>query len=156
LLFGAAVRKVKPEKLDKDTCKKIAYRVNQDAEKEAGDVQQYMTDKLRAAENLPFYPHYKLLFKLTQMAISIRKKNGLEKSLAGTSERNKGLQVNVDTWETISKNLEFGKMLKAEAERMRNEEIAVLQKKHEELKTEIGKIKDVDFVKEYFAALLEN
>jgi len=28
LAFGAIVRKVKPEKLDRETCKKIAHRVN--------------------------------------------------------------------------------------------------------------------------------
>lgn len=114
-----------------------------------------MIDPLNATENLPFYVHYKLLFKLCQMAISIRKMKGIEKSLAGTNEKNKTLQVQVDTFETISKNLAFGEQLKAEAERMRKEEIAVLQRKHESLKEEIAKIKDVDFVKEYFASLLE-
>jgi len=63
--------------------------------------------------------------------------------------------VKVATWKTISDNLAFGTMLKAEAERMRNEEIKVLQAKHDMLKEEIAKIEEKDFVQDYFASLLE-
>lgn len=154
-VYGQQIRKTKPEKLDKEAVKRIAQLVNQDENKEPGSIQKEMIDPLKAGENLPFFVHYKLLFKLCQMAISLRKMKGIEKSLAGTNEKNKALQVQVDTYETISKNLAFGEQLKAEAERMRKEEIAVLQRKHESLKEEIAKIKDVDFVKEYFASLLE-
>jgi len=110
-IFGQQIRKVKPEKLDKQLCQQMAYRVNCDAEKEAGDVQKAMTDKMEAEKNLCFYVHYKLLFKLTQMSVSIRKMNGLVKSLNVTSDRNKALDVKVTTWKTISDNLAFGTML---------------------------------------------
>lgn len=46
-------------------------------------------------------------------------------------------------------------MLKKEADRMRNDEIATLQTKHDMLKAEIEKITEKDFVQEYFASLLE-
>ena len=65
LAFGAMIRKVKPEKLDRETCKKIAHRVNQDEDQKVGDIQNYMVEVERAETNLPFYPHYKLLFKIT-------------------------------------------------------------------------------------------
>jgi len=141
--------------MDKEVVKAMAYRVNCDAEKEAGDIQKAMTDKLKAEENLIFYVHYKLLFKLVQMGISIRKMNGLQKGINATVERNKELDVKVTTWKTISDNLAFGTMLKSEADRMRNEEIATLQKKHDMLKEEIEKIESKDFVQDYFSSLLE-
>ena len=154
-VYGQQVRKCKPEKVEKNLVKTIAHRVNCDAEGVEGDVQKFMTEKLNAAENLPFYVHYKLLFKLTQMAISRRKMAGIGKSLGAATEKNKGLEVQKKTWETISENLSFGKLLQSEAERMRNEEIAVLTRKHEALKEEIAKIEEKDFVKEYFEALME-
>jgi len=62
----------------------------------------------RAEENLPFYPHYKLLFKITQMAITIKKRDGLKRKLDGSAEGLKQLTIDIETWETISKNLDFG------------------------------------------------
>jgi len=38
---------------------------------------------------------------------------------------------------------------------MRNEEIAVLKKKHDSLNEEIAKITEKDFIQEYFSSLLE-
>ena len=112
-----------------------------------------MTDVNRADENLPFYPHYKLLFKITQMAITIKKKIGLERKLAGSAESSKQLEIDIETWETIAENLKFGTELKAEADRMRKEEIDTLEQKHTSLKEEIAKLDGVDFIGEYFAEL---
>ena len=154
-VFGQQIRKVKPEKLDKELVKAMAHRVNQDSEAQPGDVQKHMTSKESCADNLIFFVHYKLLFKLTQMGISIRKMNGLTKGLKVTEDRNKQLQVKATTYQTISDNLAFGPMLKNEADRMRNDEIATLQTKHDMLKAEIEKITEKDFVQEYFASLLE-
>jgi len=67
----------------------MAYRVNCDSEKEPGDIQKAMVVKEKAEENLTFYVHYKLLFKLVQMGISVRKMNGLMKGIAVTNEKNK-------------------------------------------------------------------
>ena len=97
-VFGQQIRKVKPEKLDKELVKSMAHRVNQDSEGQAGDVQKHMTSKESCADNLIFFVHYKLLFKLTQMGISIRKMNGLTKGLKVTEDRNKQLAVKATTW----------------------------------------------------------
>ncbi len=54
-----------------------------------------------------------------------------------------------------AKNLEFGEELKDEANRMRREEIATLNQKHDSLKEEMSKIEEklANFAKDYFAEL---
>ena len=42
------------------------------------------------------------------MAITIKKRDGLKRKLDGSAEGLKQLNVDITTWETIAKNLDFG------------------------------------------------
>ena len=153
--YGSAIRKLKPEKLDKETVKEIAFRVNQDENGKVGDVQNFMVDVNRAEQNLAFYPHFKLLFKITQMSVTVKKREGLQRKIAGSADSTKNLDIEIETWTTISKNLDFGNELKAEAERMGREEIDVLKQKHAALNKQIENVEKVieNFATDYFAEL---
>lgn len=143
------IRKCHPELLDKETITKIAESVNQ-ADSQPGDTQKFMVQVERAKVNVHFYVHYKLLFKICQMGFTIRKKIGLEKKILGSTKRINEWQTEQETYEMIAENLEFGKKMAAEATRMREQEIAVLQTKFETLESAIADREGVDFVAEYF------
>ena len=155
-VFGSWIRKVKPEKLDKECIKGIAYRINQDGDGKPGDIQEYMCSVENSPNNIDFFPFYKLLFKLCQMSIITRKRNNFQKKQAVNQISIDQIQTDVETQATISQNLDFHKELSDEAARMRSNEITQLQEKHNQLKTEIGKIEGKDFVQDYFADLLAN
>ena len=64
------------------------------------------------------------------------------------------IATDIETQQTIAKNLDFCSELAEEAARMRAEEIAALQHKHDMLKGELKKFQDVNFTQEYFQELL--
>ena len=74
-VFGSQIRRIRPERLEKDVVKSIAHRVNQDSEGTTGDIQNFILDADNVAINGPFYPHFKLLFKATQMSLSIKRRD---------------------------------------------------------------------------------
>ena len=104
--------------------------------------------------NVDFYVHFKILFKLTQMSLTIKKKDHLARKQAQNDKSIAEIETEIETQQTISKNLEFSDELAEEAARLRSEEIKSLQDKHDMLKEEIAKFDGVNFTAEYFKDLL--
>ena len=88
------------------------------------------------------------------MSLTIKRKNAYAEKQAANDSKIGKIQTDIETQQTISKNLDFAQSLADEANRMRNEEIAKLQAKHDSLKEEINKLEGADFTSEYFAEIL--
>ena len=73
--YGGIVRRARPEKLAKDHVRGIAHRVNYDSEGQIGDVQNYITDGENALTNADFFVHFKILYKLCQMALTTQRRD---------------------------------------------------------------------------------
>ena len=114
-----------------------------------------MIDENNIDKNEAFYPHYKIVFKLCQMALLQKGKERNEKKSADLANEIKEIQTEIDTQTAISENLDFHQELRQEAQRMRDTEIHELQCKHNELKENMENTKrsDEDFIKDYFQAL---
>lgn len=115
-------------------------------------MQNYITQADNAPVNVDFFAHYKLLFKMCQMSLTTKRMTGFERKQAKSDESISEIQTQMETYQAISKNLDFHKELTNEADRMRTCEIALMQKKHDSLKGEMTAM-EKDFVAEYFASL---
>ena len=153
--YGAIVRRAKPEKLGKDQLRAIAHRVNQDADGNIGDVQNFITEGENALNNVDFFVHFKILYKLTQMGLTTQRRDAYAEKMGGNDSRLNEIEEKVATQEQIADNLKFGEMLAEEATRMRTVEIAELSEKLNKLREEIEKLKGQDFESVYFTELNE-
>ena len=88
------------------------------------------------------------------MSLTIQRRDAYVAKQAKNAGSKAQIQTDMETQKTISKNLNFATELANEAQRMREEEIAQLQGKHNALKEEIAKLEGLEFTKEYFAELL--
>ena len=86
-----------------------------------------MCETNNAPTNVEFFPHFKLCFKLCQMAIIIRRRDHVQKKMEASEVDKKEIQTKMETSITISENLNFHNELTEEAERMRNGEIDQLE-----------------------------
>ena len=107
-------------------------------------------------ENEYFYAPYKLVFKFCQIALLTHQKAKYSRRVEGIAAKIADAQTQIDTQESIKKNLDFHLELRKEAQRMRDQEIATLQIKHDNLKgqMEIIKKEDADFIADYFKDFL--
>ena len=153
--YGGIVRRAKPEKLGKDHLRAIAHRVNQDADGNIGDVQNFITEGENALNNVDFFVHFKILYKLTQMGLTTQRRDAYAEKMGGNDSRLNEIEEKVATQEQIADNLKFGEMLAEEATRMRTVEIAELSEKLNKLREAIEKLKGQDFEGDYFAELGE-
>ena len=153
--YGGIVRRAKPEKLGKDALRSIAHRVNQDADGNMGDVQNFIVEGENALTNIDFFVHFKILYKLTQMGLTAQRRDAYAEKMSGNDSRLHEIEEKVATQEQIADNLKFGEMLAEEATRMRTVEIAELSEKLNKLREEIEKLKGQDFEAVYFAELNE-
>lgn len=88
------------------------------------------------------------------MSLTIQRRDAYAAKQAKNAVSRAQIETDMETQKTISKNLNFATELANEAQRMREEEIAQLQAKHDALKEEISKLEGLEFTKEYFAELL--
>ena len=150
-LYGAIVRRVRPEKLEKDVVRGIAQRVNQDAEGQIGDVQNFITDQDNTLTNIDFFVHFKILYKVTQMALTTQRRDAYQAKMKGNTGELNSIEAQIATQQSIADNLNFGELLAEEANRIRTVEIAELTEKHNKLQEEMAKLDGQDFNAQYFA-----
>jgi len=70
--------------------------------------------------------HFKILYKLTQMALTTQRKDAYISKMKGNDEKMNEIEVQITTQTSIADNLKFGELLAEEATRMRTVEIAEL------------------------------
>lgn len=77
--FGESIRKCKPQNLDKDDLKKMAAEINQDAEGKQGSIARQIVQTDEPAKYTEFFAHFKVLFKLVQIGLSMKRVNQIKK-----------------------------------------------------------------------------
>ena len=70
--------------------------------------------------------HFKILYKLTQMALTTQRRDAYISKMKGNDEKMNEIEVQITTQTSIADNLKFGELLAEEATRMRTVEIAEL------------------------------
>ena len=80
--YGENVRKCKPEILDKGDLQSMAERININSSGKAGDIAESITDHNQPQKYLHFFCHFKVLFKLVQIGLSVKKMVKLQKEKA--------------------------------------------------------------------------
>ena len=107
-------------------------------------------------QNEYFYAPYKLVFKFCQIALLSHQKEKYTRRVTGIAQKIADAQTLIDTQEAIKKNLDFHEELRQEAQRMKDQEIATLQIKHDNLKAQMSKIQkeDADFIADYFKEIM--
>ena len=101
--------------------------------------------------NIDFFVHFKILYKVTQMALTTQRRDAYQAKMKGNTGELNAIEAQIATQQSIADNLKFGELLAEEANRMRTVEIAELKEKHNKLQEEIAKLDGQDFNAQYFA-----
>ena len=78
-VYGESIRKCKPETLDKNFLREIANKINTDADGKSGAIATAITQVDEPTKYINFFCHFKVLFKLVQIGLSVKKQEKLEK-----------------------------------------------------------------------------
>jgi hypothetical protein len=78
-VYGESIRKCKPETLDKNFLREIANKINTDTDGKSGAIATAITQVDEPTKYINFFCHFKVLFKLVQIGLSVKKQEKLEK-----------------------------------------------------------------------------
>ena len=104
---------------------------------------------------IPFFPLFKLVFKFAQIGMTMKTKQNLERKQETTKKELKDADVQLKTQEAYILNLSFGNRIKKEADRIRNEDVTILENKKKLLNNNIVNLQrqvahQEDFNNQYF------
>ena len=80
-----------------------------------------------------FYPHFKVLFKFAQLGMTLTKQTSLENKVATAKKLMEQNQTQLTAQQAIVDNLAFYERVEAEVNRAREQEIAPMHQKYQEL-----------------------
>ena len=129
--YGEKIRGCKPEALDKDDLKGIACLINQDAEGAQGKYAKNITQTDEPTKYLDFFCHFKVLFKLVQIGLSVKRLENLNKKKDKCALEIQELKAKIQDEESVAEQLKFHEGMRKEATRIRECEIRFLQQKRE-------------------------
>ena len=121
--YGESIRRCKPESLDKDDLKDIAQKINQDAEGSQGVYAKNITQTNEPTKYLDFFCHFKVLFKLVQIGLSVKRLDNLEKKKDKISKDVQELKSKIQDEEQVAEQLGFHENIRKEAQRIFDQEI---------------------------------
>lgn len=113
--FGEAIRRCKPEALDKDDLKKMAHEINQDAEGAQGTIAKAIVQTEDPSKYLDFFCHFKVLFKFVQIGLSCKRQVQLQKKLDQVELEIQELKSKVKDEEKVLEELSFHENMRREA-----------------------------------------
>ena len=114
-----------------------------------------VSDPNMAQGMIPFFPLFKIVFKFAQIGMTMKTKINLERKQETMKKEMKDADVQLETQKAYIMNLSFGQRIKAEADRIRQEDIAVLENKRRLLALNIDEHRrkythQEDFNRDYF------
>lgn len=151
--FGQAVRKCNPAALEKEHISQIGYRVNRDQKDMEGDIVSAMMNANYVNELSPFYPYFKVLFKLVQSGLTLKKKMNLQRQQVNYDKQIEEIKVKIETQKALIKNLDFHKRMTQEAERIQAGEYEAIASKQLRLQQTYDQIASANHVADFFAGL---
>lgn len=146
--YASEIRKCKPELLDKDDLKRIALRINVDAEGQPGDVQKNMTQVDDPAKYVALFPHFKVLFKLVQMGLSKKRMANLQRKLDANDKEVAAVDRAIETETSVIENLRYHHMMAQEGQRLRDHEVNFLNGKKMSLEQRISDLQTKNVLNE--------
>lgn len=108
-----------------------------------------------AQSMIPFFVLFKIVFKFAQIGMTMKTKQNLERKQETMKKEMKDADVQLQTQQSYIMNLGFAQRIKAEADRIRNEDVAVLDNKRRVLSVNIEEHRrkfthQEDFNRDYF------
>lgn len=82
-----------------------------------------------ATHMLPFFPYFKLLFKLCQVGMTLKNKQNLERKQIEADQYIKDKEVRIETSKQLLVNLDFHQRIADQVARTQREDIAALTSK---------------------------
>lgn len=103
----------------------------------------------------PFFPLFKIVFKFAQIGMTLKTKQNLTRKQETLKKEMDDALVEIQTQEAFMKNLSFADRIQGEANRIREEEVAMLENKKKLLEMNIHEIRSKytnvnDFNRFYF------
>ncbi len=103
-----------------------------------GSILNEISDAKRVNEVTPFIPYFKVLFKFCQLGMTLKTKQNLLRKEEAAAKETDDLIAKKKTQSEILANLDFSEDIKAEVDRMRNQEIACIAEKQNMLQMKIN------------------
>merc|ERR1712110_298283 len=137
----------------------VANQVNQKVEGDKtvkGDILERLSNPENATNNLPFFTYFKLLFKLAQIGMTLKKKQSLEMKQLDADQVIKDKEVEIISMRGLVSNLDFHQRISAQVQRTVDEDIAAIVSKQQRIYNEIQRAQTnvgENFKQEYFSTL---
>lgn len=134
--FNKCLRKADMRELEKGEIKKLADKVNcKDNVK--GDILARITQDTNTLDNVPFFPFFKVLYKLCQIGMTLRTKRSFERKQHTIENEMADIQVEVDKHQAVYDSYNMHQRYTAEIERSQNDEIRKLQEALVQMESEV-------------------
>ena len=88
-----------------------------------------VSDSTQADAMLPFFSYFKVLYKLAQMGMTLKKKQSLQRKAETSKRELEELTISQTSAQRLVDNLSFHERMTAQAERIRQGELAALHNK---------------------------
>ena len=134
--FTSAVKKCDPSRMERQFIQTVANQVNQKTVEgkdgnviQQGEILQKISNSANANANLPFFPYFKLLFKMCQIGMTMKKKQALEMKQVTADQFIKDKEVAIISSRGLVSNLDFHQRITAQVQRTTEEDIAAIVSK---------------------------
>ena len=115
--FTQAMKGCDPAAMEKSWIQDIAESVNMKMDGEKGNLLKRVTNADNVNDMIIYFPYFKLLYKMCQLGMTLKKKQSLERKAENAKSETEQLQIKLTTAETISQNFDFHLRLSSEVER---------------------------------------
>lgn len=140
--FTQAIKRSDPAVLEKQEIQKIAQAVNMDTDQKKGALLDAVTQPASSATMAPFFVFFKIVYKFAQMGMTGRTKANLQRKQEAIKKEMDDAQVQIDTFKAYMTNLSFYERIQGEANRIRSEDVSVLQNKKQILTVNINRLNE--------------
>lgn len=127
--YATFVRKAQPDLIDKDDLKAIALRINVDSAGQPGDIQREILQVDQPTKYILFFAHFKILFKLVQMGLSMKRMNNLTRKLDENNRNLAEVNKSISVQQEIIANLACSDAMLREANNIRTCDLELINNK---------------------------
>lgn len=126
-VFAKAARRADLTRFDLNYIGEVGQKVQQTEDGARGSILTELMKETAVAENLPFFPYYKLLYKMVHIANTLKNKASFERHLEACQKTMVQEQVKEKALLEQVATLDFHKQISAEVDRSEREEISALR-----------------------------
>ena len=154
--FASATKSCDPAAMEKSFIQDVAESVNMTQDGVKGSLLKSVSDSTAADAMLPFFPYFKVLYKLCQMGMTLKKKQSLQRKAETSKRELEELEISQVSAQRLVDNLGFHERMTAQANRIRSSELATMVAKKEQLEQKMRELmiyeNEQAFRQQYFQA----